>query len=624
MNSSQPQLTTIGVLKRSLHFIKPFKGLLFLQITLNSLFAVISVFTIAIVQLIAQVLSAGQPLPAETPKNLSQLDSLKENFFNSVKSLVEAPTQQGILVKLSFLIIGLFVFKNIVKYANSLTSLKLEEGIIKNIRDQVFQKLTSLSVDYFSRSKSGHLMSVINNDVGVVNGTTVSSFSTFLREGIQVALYLLLLISLSPRLTAMAFSTSILSLLVIRMATKYLKRYAGRMQEAMADYTSALQETLNGIRIVKAYNAEGSVVTRFKNQTAHYIASSLKHQKVTSLIPAINEIFAISALAVVFYIGGMEVAEGTMRGDELWAFLFALFTIMAPIATVVNTAAGLQRGVVASERVFAVLDEEPLVKSGRTILKDFNDAIEVRNVIFSYGEKPVLKDASFIVEKSKKVALVGASGSGKSTMLDLLIRFYDPQSGDIYADGINIRDLTVDSYRSLFGIVSQEATLFNDTVANNIRFGKPEIPLEDIIRAAKIANAHEFISAMPLGYDTPIGDRGVLLSGGQRQRLAIARALARDPQILIFDEATSALDSESEKIVQSAIDEVLKNRTAILVAHRLSTIINSDEILVFDGGEIVERGTHHELLLQDGVYRRLYDIQYAQQRKVLAEEELKE
>jgi subfamily B ATP-binding cassette protein MsbA len=296
---------------------------------------------------------------------------------------------------------------------------------------------------------------------------------------------------------------------------------------------------------------------------------------------------------------------------------------MAPIASVVNTAAGLQRGVVASERVFAVLDEEPLVKSGETVLKEFNDAIEVRNVTFAYGEKPVLKDASFTVEKSKKVALVGASGSGKSTMLDLLIRFYDPHSGGIYADGTNIRELTVESYRSLFGIVSQEATLFNDTVANNIRFGKPEISIEEIIKAAKIANAHEFISAMQLGYDTPIGDRGVLLSGGQRQRLAIARALARNPQILIFDEATSALDSESEKIVQSAIDEVLKSSTAIIVAHRLSTIINSDKILVFDQGEIVERGTHHELLLKDGVYRRLYDIQFAQQRKVLAEEELK-
>ncbi|MES2766852.1 MAG: ABC transporter ATP-binding protein [Bacteroidota bacterium] len=623
MNSSPKPLTTIGVLKRSLHFITPFKGLLSLQIFLNSLFAVVSVFTIAIVQLIAQVLASGKPAPIIAPQNLSWLDALKESFFNSLKGLVYAPTQQGVLVKLSFLIIALFVFKNIIKYFNSLTTLRLEEGIIKNIRDQVFQKLTSLSVDYFSRSKSGHLMSVINNDVGVVNGTTVASFSTLLREGIQVVLYLLLLISLSPRLTAIAFSTSILSLVVIRMATKYLKRYAGRMQDAMADYTSALQETLSGIRIVKAYNAEPTVVNRFKNQTAHYIHSALKHQKVTSLIPAINEIFAITALSVVFYIGGMEVAEGTMRGDELWAFLFALFTIMAPIASVVNTAAGLQRGVIASERVFAVLDEEPLVKSGSTVLKEFNNSIEVRNVTFAYGEKPVLKDASFTVEKSKKVALVGASGSGKSTMLDLLIRFYDPHSGGIYADGKNIRELTVESYRALFGIVSQEATLFNDTVANNIRFGQPEIPIEEIIKAAKIANAHEFISAMTHGYDTPIGDRGVLLSGGQRQRLAIARALARNPQILIFDEATSALDSESEKIVQSAIDEVLKSSTAIIVAHRLSTIINSDEILVFDQGEIAERGTHHELLLKDGVYRRLYDIQFAQQRKVLAEEELK-
>jgi subfamily B ATP-binding cassette protein MsbA len=300
-----------------------------------------------------------------------------------------------------------------------------------------------------------------------------------------------------------------------------------------------------------------------------------------------------------------------MRSDDLMLFLFSLFAIMSPTVQLFNNLSRFQRGIVSAQRLFRILDEEPTVQTGNEKIDTFERAIEVENVSFAYNHEHVVKNASFLIEKGKNIAFVGASGSGKSTMLDLLIRFYDPTEGDIKIDGKSIKTLDIVSYRSLFGIVAQENILFNDTVANNIRYGSPDASMEQIIKASKIANAYDFIINLPDGFETVIGDRGVMLSGGERQRVAIARALIRNPHILIFDEATSALDAENEKIVQQAMTESLKNRTAIIVAHRLATIIDCDEILVFDRGEIVERGNHGELLRNNGVYKKLYDLQFA-------------
>jgi subfamily B ATP-binding cassette protein MsbA len=383
------------------------------------------------------------------------------------------------------------------------------------------------------------------------------------------------------------------------------------MQNAMADFTSVLQEAVSGIRVVKGYNAEDRTNKQFEAQTSRYVKSAIKYERIIALIPSINEVFAILALCVVFYVGGAAVINGEMRGDDLMLFLFSLFAIMAPTVQLINNLGRFQRGIVSAERLFGILDQEPTVQTGEGIITGFNSEISVNNVTFAYDSEVVVKNADFKIEKGKKIAFVGASGSGKSTMLDLLIRFYDPTSGSIIVDGKPIRDLSIESYRSLFGIVAQENILFNDTVANNIRYGQPDATMEEIEEAAKIANAYEFISHLPKGFDTIIGDRGVMLSGGERQRVAIARALIRNPYVLIFDEATSALDAESEKIVQRAMTESLKNRTAVLVAHRLATIIDCDEILVFNKGEIVERGTHKQLLANNGVYKKLYDIQFS-------------
>ena len=381
------------------------------------------------------------------------------------------------------------------------------------------------------------------------------------------------------------------------------------MQNAMADFTSVLQEALSGIRVVKGYNAEERTNKLFATQTAKYVKSAIKYERIIALIPSINEIFAIFALCVVFYVGGSAVLKGEMRSDDLMLFLFSLFAIMSPTVQLFNNLSRFQRGIVSAQRLFRILDEEPSVQTGNEKIDTFERAIEVENVSFAYNHEHVVKNASFLIEKGKNIAFVGASGSGKSTMLDLLIRFYDPTEGDIKIDGKSIKTLDIVSYRSLFGIVAQENILFNDTVANNIRYGSPDASMEQIIKASKIANAYDFIINLPDGFETVIGDRGVMLSGGERQRVAIARALIRNSHIFIFDEATSALDTESERLVQDALSKLMKNRTSLVIAHRLSTIVNADEICVLHEGSIVERGTHKELLEKDGIYKKLHDMQ---------------
>ncbi len=595
-------------------FVKNFWGLLFLCLGLNVIFSTFETMSIALIRPIFQILFEKK---MDTPVVVQQVgffESIKDQFYKGVESLIFSPNGMvGTLINLSALILFIFLLKNIFKYMASLVGVKVNEGIIKNIRDEIFKKLTSLSVDFFSKSRQGNIISTLTNDVATMNNSSISTFTVMLKDFTQIVLFMLLLLSISTYLTLISFSTTIVSFIVLRIAIKYLKKYASRMQSAMADFTSVLQETLFGIRIVKAYNAETTANNKFFAQTSRYVRSSVKLNRITSLVPGFNEMFAILALCVVLFVGGSQVLSGEMQGGDLMLFLFSLFSIMAPIASFTGKITGYQNGIVAADRIFTIIDAEPNVVDGTKLINSINESIEVKNLHFAYNsQSEVLNDCSLRLEKGRKIAFVGSSGSGKSTMLDLIIRFYDPSQGGIYLDGENIKDLSIKSYRSLFGVVSQETLLFNDTVANNIKYGYDNATDEEIINASKTANAYKFITNMPEGFNTSIGDRGVLLSGGERQRLAIARALIRDPQILVFDEATSALDAESEKIVQSAINDSLKNRTAIIVAHRLATIIDCDEIIVFDKGRIIERGNHQQLIAQKGIYKMLFDIQFSE------------
>jgi subfamily B ATP-binding cassette protein MsbA len=592
-------------------FVKPFGFLFVFAMILNAIFSIFNTIAVGLIKPIFSLIFSPGPKTESVPSNA--LERISAEYYNFLEGLIQSDTGlEHTLFNLGLLIIGVFVLKNIFKYWSSVVTVRLEEGVSKSIRDKIFSHLTSLSVDFFSRSKSGDLMSIISNDAQALNSTTVASFSVLLRELIQVVLFMVLLLGISTKLTLIAFSTSILSFIVIRVAMKYLRRYASRMQSAMANYTSTLQEAISGIRVVKAYNAEASVNEKFVKDTWNYVKSAVKHQKIITLIPAFSEVFAVVALCVVLYIGGLEIINQRMQSDNLAAFLFFLFAIMNPLITVVNSFAQFQRGSVALDRVNSILKKESSISSGYKVINGFNKSLELKNVSFSYEDSPTLKDVSVSIEKGRKIALVGPSGSGKSTFLDLVIRFYDPGAGQIMIDGDDIKEFEVESYRSMFGIVSQESMLFNDTVANNIRFGNNSITEEEIIEASKLANAFNFITNLPDGFNTYIGDRGILLSGGEKQRLSIARALVRNPEILIFDEATSSLDAESEKVVQEAINYSLKNRTAIITAHRLSTIIDCDEILVIDHGEVIERGRHSELIAHDGIYKKLYDIQFTQ------------
>ncbi len=610
----QKKYQNVKVLLRIFAFIKPFKLLLFLQIFLNTIFSFFSTISVTLILPILELIFHTEETKVVS-KGGSVINNLSDNFFDYLVNMVQSDSGTlATLKNISILIIIVFALKNLFKYLGAVTSTRLEEGVIKSIRDRIFSRLMNLSVDYFTASRHGNLISIITNDVTTMNATTLNSFTTFIREIIQIFLFMGLLISISPILTVAAFSTSIISLLLIRFAVQILRKYAERMQNAMADYTSTMSESITGIRVVKAYNFESIAGDKFQNDTNKYVRSAVKHKKIIELIPSVNEIFAIIALCVVLFMGGSQVLNNEMQPEKLMLFLFSLFSIMSPISTIFNSMSRFQHGIVAGERIFKILDAEPSVKSGTHKIPKFEESILINDVSFAYNKDYVLNNVSIEIKKSQKVAFVGSSGSGKSTMLDLVIRFYDPAKGAILIDGKNIEDFELSSFRSLFGIVGQENMLFNDTIGNNIRYGFQNVSDADLEEASKRANAYNFIMKLPDKFNTKIGDRGTTLSGGERQRIAIARALVRNPDILIFDEATSALDAESEKIVQDAINNSLKNKTAIIVAHRLATIIDCDEIIVFDKGCVAERGTHSQLLANEGIYSKLYKLQFDQKK----------
>jgi subfamily B ATP-binding cassette protein MsbA len=593
-----------------LPFVRPAWKLVVLSTIANLLFSVSNALILAVVEPIFRTLFGGAP-PAAAAKPLPAVGGLKAAFENLMTSLIQGADQSSALRNISFVLLLLFVVRGITKYVGSVLTTRLEEGIMKRIRDTLFHHLTTQSLDFFGKRKAGEIISLLTNDIGILNHATINSITTLWREASTVVIYVGLLFVISAKLTVISVAVAGLGLFLMRTVTRLLRSYGSRLQAAQADYTSTLQETVLGIRVVKAMNIESFIVRRFIDQTASYLQRAIRNTRVMGLIPVVNDTFGILALVTVFYIGSQDSAAGVITASNLMTFLFLLFGLMQPISVIANTIAGMQRGIAAGANVAQALDTMPTIQSGNSDLTSGESVLSVSNVNFAYADNVVLKDVSFTVNTGEKIAFVGASGSGKSTMLDLLLRFYDPQSGAIKIYQQDVRSVDLDKYRRLFGVVSQEALLFHDTVANNISLGEDAADRDQIINVCRIAHADGFIQQLPDGYDTVIGDRGMRISGGQRQRLAIARALFREPQILLFDEATSALDTESERQVQTAIDRALEGRTAIIVAHRLSTIINADRILVFDQGRIVEQGTHAELLARSGVYARLYEIQYA-------------
>ena len=615
MKKESSYLTFLRVLK----YVRPYWKQLALSVFFTILFSIFSGVSIYLAIPLLETLFSQDYISALNKLGSSSgfLSDLKNTFFSFLFRYVFSGTHSEALIKICIVIIIAFFLKNISGYLQAYFMAYVEQGLVKDIRNEVYRHLHTLSLRYFTSERTGNLISRITNDVNIINTGISATFLNLVREPLLIVVFLMIAISINWRLT-------LISLLVLPFALYFISKLGLRLhkesrisQERMADITSVLQETISGVKVVKAFGMEEFENKKFQTQTWRYFKSLLKITRIRNLASPITEFLSVVAGVVIIWYGGMQVLElGTMRASEFLTFLIAIFQIMPPVKELTSVNNRIQESTSAAKRVFEILDIEPDIKEAPNAieLKEFKDEIVFENVWFSYnGTKNgdfILKGINLKVKKGEILAIVGPSGAGKSTLVDLIPRFYDPTEGRILIDGIDLRMIKIKSLRDKIGIVTQETILFNDTIRNNIAYGLEDCPIDKIIEVAKAANAHDFIMQLPNGYDTVIGERGMKLSGGQRQRISIARALLKNPPILILDEATSNLDAESEILVQEAIERLMQNRTVFVIAHRLSTIRNADRIIVIDNGRIVQEGKHEELIHQDGLYKKLYEMQF--------------
>lgn len=544
------------------------------------------------------------------------LSGLKKELSEKLYSFIDRPSKRESLLRICGLIVLTFFLKGLFGYIQSYLMAYIEQGFIRDLRNETYSHLNKLSLKYFTNERIGNLISRITNDITMINTGISASFVTLTKDPLLVIVFLLLALAISWQLTLLSLVVMPFSLAIISWLGVKLYKQSYTLQSKMADLTSFLQEKIYGTKIVKAFNMEAKENENFFALTNHFFKIILRITRIRNIAPPVTEFFSILAGVLIIWYGGIQVLESqTLKASEFLGFLFIIFQIMPPIKELSNVANRIQESTAAASRVFEIIDEPVTIKNkpNPVIFTGFNDKIVFDKVSFYYdlNHKYILKDISFEVKKGEIVALVGPSGAGKTTLVDLIPRFYDVTDGAIYIDGIDIRDYELKSLRNNIGIVTQDPILFNDSIRNNISYGMEEAKLEDIINAAKAANAHDFILDLPEGYDTIIGERGLKLSGGQRQRISIARALLKNPPIMILDEATSALDSESEILVQGAIENLMKDRTTFVIAHRLSTVRNANKVIVIDEGRIVQMGTHSELIQNtEGLYYRLYTLQF--------------
>ncbi len=521
--------------------------------------------------------------------------------------------QLNALLFVCALIVACVILANVFRYLERVMATKIRADLVKNMRMDIFKSVTRLHIGYFNNERKGDLISRFTNDVQEVETAVMSSLKAVLKEPITIIVYFLILFTMSAKLTLFTLLVLPLTGGVLAEIIKRLKRQATLTQESLGRIVNILDETFTGMRVVKAFNARNYIINKMDEESTTYRKVSKSMSYKNEMASPVSEILGVLIIAGIIFFGGNMVlsSDSTLEPSVFLGFLAVFAMIIQPAKEFSNGITALQRGTASAKRIFTVIDTTPLIenKPNAIVLQGFEKNIEFRNVSFAYDTILVLKDISLSVEKGKTVALIGQSGGGKSTLADLVPRFYDPTLGEVCIDGVSLKDYNIESLRKHMGVVTQESILFNDTIFNNIAFGMPGISEEAVIQAAKIANAHEFISQTEKGYQTLIGERGSKLSGGQRQRISIARAVLKNPPILILDEATSALDSESEKLVQEALFNLMKNRTSLVIAHRLSTIQHADEIIVIQEGQIAERGTHDQLIQLRGVYWKLSTIQ---------------
>lgn len=595
-------------------YITPYWGMVGLTFLFNILSAVFSVLSVALLIPVLEIIFQQSSEVNNLLPWAADTKVIVNNFYYYV-TLVKLNYGAGyaLLYSGAFMVLGT-AFKCGTAYLASYTSVGLRNNIIRDVRTQIFGKLVSLPVGFYSNERKGDVMQRATGDVGEVEASVMSSIDMFLKNPILIIVYLVSMLIMSWHLTLFAFVLLPLAGTLIGRVGKSLKRQSSEGQQKMGDLMGILEESLSGLRIIKAFNAEGRITGRYAAEAQEYCDIAKRLSRRRDLAHPMSELLGTAVVILVVWVGGSLILSGdnSLSVATFLAYLGIFYQIINPAKAFSTALYSIQKGMAAMERIDKILlaDDKIFEKPDGKEIKQLTTSIEYRNVTFSYtGEIEVLKNVSLTIPKGKMIALVGQSGSGKSTFVDLLPRFWDIQRGSILVDGEDVRNYKLSDLRGLMGNVSQEAILFNDTIFNNIAFGVEHATAEEVEAAARVANAHDFIVEQENGYQTTIGDRGSKLSGGQRQRLSIARAVLRNPDILILDEATSALDTESERLVQDALEKLMANRTSLVVAHRLSTIKNADCIYVFNQGQIVESGTHDELIAANGYYRRLTEMQ---------------
>jgi len=599
---------------RLLKYLKPHLKHYILAVLFGTIFAALSGVSLTMIVPFTKIIfeqDTSTPQLQAQPIDYSKLLKLdKETFIR----ILGGETKVDRLERFCVLLILIFLIKNIFLYAWSYLIITVEQGVVRDLRDELFEHYQRLPLEFFHGHKAGELISRITNDIMLVRGAIANGLSDLLKNLLLAIVFAVLVFVASWK---MALATILImppSVIIISLFGRALKANSKITQQKMASITTVLQETVSGIRVVKAFAMEKFETSRFKKYSGDYFKTMVHLTRVGSLAIPLTEMLGVIAGAAILWYGGKQILTGTgLTADRFFLFLVSMFSLMQPVKVLSRVNIDIQQGLAAGERIFQILDTSPKILEieNPVKIKKFEDVIRFEKVNFNYGAGGFnLTDINFEIKKGQVVALAGPSGGGKSTIVDLIPRFYDPTSGQITIDGVNLRDFEISSLRNMLGIVTQETILFNDTVYNNVAYGQSSIGIEAVERALDAACALDFVREMPQGLETIIGDRGVKLSGGQRQRLAIARALLKDPPILIFDEATSSLDTESEQLITQAISNLLSGRTVIIIAHRLSTIRKADLILVVENGLIVETGDHNDLIVEGGLYKRLYDLQF--------------
>ena len=597
---------------RILKYIKPYKFFAILNIVSNVLSVLFSLVSLTMVIPFLGILFKTQEPVTEAPPLSFNANSIKENFYAIISEKIASKGEIEALLFICILVLSTFFLRNLFRYSALFFLTPIRNGIVNDLRLDLHKKIVSLPLSFFTKKRKGDLTSRLTSDLVEIEWSIMSSLEMIFKDPLTIIVYLITLIIISPKLTLFVVVLFPITGIIIGLIGKSLKKSSDKGQAKMGNLLSIIDENISGLRIIKAFNIEKKININFQKESINYRNIMTKLLRKKDLSSPMSEFLSTIVLVVVMWLGGQLVLSGqsSLSGQEFIGYILIFSQIIPPAKSLTTSYYHIKKGTAAAERVYEILDTKNEIIENKNATKViFSKDIAFENVSFSNEKNNVLSNITFKIKKGEMVALVGQSGSGKSTISDLLNRFYDIEKGRILIDQTNIKDIGFTNLRELIGVVTQDSILFNDTIYNNIKLGKINASEEEIINAAKTANAHSFILETEKGYSTNIGDRGDKLSGGQKQRICIARAILKNPEILILDEATSSLDTESEKLVQEALEKLMKNRTSLVIAHRLSTIKNADEIIVLENGTIRERGSHDELIAANKHYKKLCDLQ---------------